>query len=167
MDAAPMDTAPTDDGLDALTDRERIDRNWTELLQELRVAQTGVQILSAFLLTVPFAPGFQRLDDEHRVVFGVVLWSALTSVLLLMTPVALHRQLFHRHQRPFLVGAAHQLARAGLVLMAVAYVGAAWTVLDVVLSTAVAWTVASLLAATAATLWVGLPWWIRRTHPPR
>ncbi|KQY55793.1 hypothetical protein ASD11_14915 [Aeromicrobium sp. Root495] len=157
MDAPPHHPVPPS--------ADRIDRNWTELLQELRVAQTGVQILSAFLLTVPFAPGFEELDDHHRAVFAVVLWSALTSVLLLMTPVALHRQLFRRGERAFLVNAAHQLARVGLVLMAVAYVGAAWTVLDVVLSLAVAWTVAGLLALTALGLWVGLPLWVRHVRP--
>lgn len=156
-----MTGSPRDEPGRAETPAERINRNWIELLQELRVAQTGVQILSAFLLTVPFTPGFARLDDAHRHVFAVVLWSALTSVLLLMTPVALHRQLFRHGERAFLVGAAHQLARVGLLLMAVAYVGAAWTVLEVVLPQAVAWAVSGMLALTAGGLWIALPLWVR------
>lgn len=162
-----MTEPPLDEPARAESRAERINRNWNELLQELRVAQTGVQILAAFLLTVPFAPGFDRLDDSHRHVFAVALWAALTSVLLLMTPVALHRQLFRHGERAFLVGAAHQLARAGLLLMAVAYVSAAWTVLEVVLPQPVAWVVSGMLAVTAGGLWIVLPLWVRRRERSR
>ena len=147
-----------------MTDRRtpaQLDRNWGELLQELRVVQTGVQILTAFLLTVPFAPGFDRLGATERDVFAVVLVCALMSTLLLMAPVALHRQLFHRGRRPWLVDTAHRLAQAGLALLAVANVGAAWLVLGLVTTARVAALAAALLGATALLLWVLLPAWER------
>ena len=68
--------------------RERMDRNWNELLQELRVAQTGVQILTAFLLTLPFQPAFKALSDSRTYVYVGVLLAAMTSMLMLLTPVA-------------------------------------------------------------------------------
>ena len=92
--------------------RERMDRNWNELLQELRVAQTGVQILTAFLLTLPFQPAFGDLPESRTNVYIGVLLSAMTSMLLLLTPVALHRALFRRGLKPWLVGAANVITRS-------------------------------------------------------
>ncbi len=147
-----------------MDDDERVDRNWNELLQELRVAQTGVQILTAFLLTVPFAPGFERLDGVDRGVFAAVLTCALLSTILLTTPVALHRQLFHRGRRRWLVAAAHRSAQVGLALLVVANVGAAWLVLGLLVPTTVAGVISALLATVALGLWVVLPWRMRRRH---
>ena len=90
---------------------ERLDRNWQEILQELRVAQTGVQILTGFLLTIPFTPRFESLPESRQVTYTVVLCGAVISTLLLMTPVALHRALFHRGARPWLVETADRFAR--------------------------------------------------------
>ncbi|TSD63142.1 DUF6328 family protein [Aeromicrobium piscarium] len=141
-----------------------LDRNWNELLQELRVAQTGVQILTAFLLTVPFSAAFETLTHERRIVYVGVLVSAMTSMLLLMTPVALHRRLFHRGERPWLVAAANRLSLVGLGLLAVANVGAAWLVVDVVLGTAEAFVVAGLMGLLALVLWWAMPMLTRRSH---
>ncbi len=140
----------------------RIDRNWSELLQELRVAQTGVQILTALLLTVPFSGRFDALSDEQRAVYVGVLLCAMTSMLLLLTPVALHRQLFHRGERPWLVDAANQLSRAGLVLLVVANIGTTWLVVDVVVNETWAIIVAVVLTVMVAALWIALPAWIRK-----
>lgn len=141
-----------------------LDRNWNELLQELRVAQTGVQILTAFLLTVPFSAAFDALSEGRRMVYVGVLMAAMTSLLLLMTPVALHRSLFHRGERPWLVAAANRLSLVGLALLAVANVGAAWLVVDVVLGTPEAYAVAGLLGVLAVALWWVLPSLTRRAH---
>lgn len=145
----------------------RLDRNWSELLQELRVAQTGVQILTAFLLTVPFSDGFDDLGGEQRVVYVVVLVSAMTAMVLLLAPVALHRSLFRRGERYWLVESANRLARAGLVLLAVANVGATWLVVDVVLGRTVAFAVAVPTGLLAAVLWWVLPWRLRRRRTHR
>jgi len=148
------------------SDPEELDRNWAELLQEVRVAQTGVQILTAFLLTVPFAPGFERLGTHDRRVFAAILVCALLSTLLLMAPVALHRQLFHQRRRVWLVDTAHRLAQVGLSLLVVAYVGAAWLVLDLILSPAVAAAAAIFLSVVAVGTWLVLPAWERRHGDP-
>jgi hypothetical protein len=136
---------------------ERLDRNWQELLQELRVAQTGVQILTGFLLTLPFTPRFESLSQSRHVVYAVVLCAAVVATFLLMTPVALHRALFHRGARPWLVEAADRVARWGLGALALANIGAVWLILDVVATAAVASIVAALLSVFIALVWVVLP----------
>ena len=141
---------------------DRIDRNWNELLQELRVAQTGVQILTAFLLTLPFQPGFKDLPDSRTYVYVGVLLSAMLSMLFLLSPVALHRALFHRGVRPWLVEAANLFARGGLTLLVAANVGAVWLVLDVVLDVAAASIAAALLAGFTTIGWLVLPAWVLR-----
>jgi hypothetical protein len=83
----------TDDGRDE-TGLERWDRNFTELLQELRVAQTGVQILFAFLLTLPFTNRFGSVSDLDKVVYVITLMASATATALLIAPVSYHRQVF-------------------------------------------------------------------------
>lgn len=142
--------------------RERMDRNWNELLQELRVAQTGVQILTAFLLTLPFQPAFKDLPDSRTYVYVAVLLSAMTSMLLLLTPVALHRALFRRGLKPWLVEAANIITRAGLVLLVAANVGAVWLVMDAVLGVTAASIAAGALAGLVTIGWIVLPAWVLR-----
>ena len=85
------------------TPAERADRNMGELLQELRVALPGVQVLFAFLLTVPFASGFTNLTaDQRDLYFGVLMATAISSALLI-APSALHRVLFRQRDKNFLV----------------------------------------------------------------
>jgi hypothetical protein len=139
-----------------------MDRNWNELLQELRVAQTGVQILTAFLLTLPFQPAFNDLPDSRTYVYVAVLLSAMTSMLLLLTPVALHRALFRRGLKPWLVEAANVITRAGLVLLVAANVGAVWLVMDVVLGVTAASIAAGALAGLVSIGWILLPAWVLR-----
>lgn len=135
----------------------RLDRNWQELLQELRVAQTGVQILTGFLLTLPFTPRFETLSESRHAVYAGALCSAVAATFLLMTPVALHRAMFHRHARPWLVEAAHQASRWGLGTLALANIGAVWLILDVVTTAWVAWLVAALIALFVLVAWVLVP----------
>jgi hypothetical protein len=142
------------------SERERIDRNWNELLQELRVAQTGVQILTAFLLTLPFQQGFRDLPDSRTYVYVGVLLSAMLSMLMLLSPVALHRALFHRGVRPWLVESANLFSRGGLVLLVAANVGAVWLVMDVVLGISAASIAAALLAGFTIVGWLLLPAWV-------
>ena len=85
------------------TDAERYDRNWSELIQELRVAQTGVQVLAGFLLTLPFTHRFFDIGDGHRVVYLVAFSLAVITVGLMTAPVALHRFLFGHHEKDVLV----------------------------------------------------------------
>ena len=140
--------------------RERMDRNWTELLQELRVAQTGVQILTAFLLTVPFQPAFKDLSESRTYVYVGVLLSAMTAMLMLLTPVALHRAVFRRGLKPWLVQTANVITRAGLVLLVAANVGAVWLVMDAVVGLAGASIAAGVLAGLVTVGWLVVPAWV-------
>jgi hypothetical protein len=137
--------------------RAKLDRNWQELLQELRVAQTGVQILTGFLLTLPFTPRFHELEESRHAVYAVVLCAAVTATFLLMTPVALHRALFGHNARPWLVQAADRASRWGLGVLALANIGAVWLILDVVTTTSIAALVASLIAIFVVVVWVIVP----------
>src|SRR4051812_48254436 len=106
------------------TEEERADRNLTDLLQELRVALPGVQVLFAFLLTVPFTQRFTTLSDfEEKLYYGVLISVALATVLL-VAPTAGHRILFRRQQKEYLVTVANNLSLAGMSLLAVSMCGA-------------------------------------------
>jgi Family of unknown function (DUF6328) len=131
---------------------ERADRNMVEMLQELRVAQTGVQILFAFLLSMSFTERFARIDDFQRWTYvTTLLLSALTTGLI-VAPAAIHRMLFGRGVKAFTVRIGHRLFVAGLVALALTLVGAVLLVLDV----AVGRTFAAWCAAAVGVLLVGL-----------
>ena len=135
----------------------RLERNWQELLQELRVAQTGVQILTGFMLTIPFTERFHELPESRHSAYAVILTGAVISTLLLMTPVALHRALFRRGERPWLVDVADRFARWGIGAMALTLLGAIWFILEVVTATAVAIAVAGGIAVFIVVAWVVVP----------
>jgi hypothetical protein len=106
------------------SEEERADRNLSDLLQELRVALPGVQVLFAFLLTVPFTNRFDDLSSfEQRLYFGVLITVALATVLL-VAPTIGHRILFRRQQKEYLVTVANRLALVGMFLLAVSMCGA-------------------------------------------
>ncbi|HEX3002813.1 MAG TPA: DUF6328 family protein [Angustibacter sp.] len=134
---------------------ERMDRNWNELLQELRVSQTGVQILAGFLLTLPFQQRFSQLGTPERTLYLVTVVVACLSTLLLVTPVVLHRALFRRHAKDTLVRAADRLARAGLVALGVTVSGVVTLVFTVVLG---GW--GGAVAGTLLLLALGASWWL-------
>ena len=96
------------------TPLQRLDRNWADLLQELRVVQTGVQLLTGFLLTLPFQSRFQELSQFQQNTYLVTLCAAVISTGFLIAPVSLHRYLFRRHARRLTVEVSHRLAQIGL-----------------------------------------------------
>ncbi len=118
---------------DTEPDRERLDRNWTDLLQELRVAQTGVQLLTGLLLTVPFQARFAELSDQQRTVYLIVASLSVFAAGLLITPVVLHRVLFRLDARETLVAAGQRFALAGFVVLGLAVVGVITLIFDIVL----------------------------------
>ncbi|GAB7188739.1 DUF6328 family protein [Kitasatospora sp. Ki12] len=144
----------------------RADRRLVELLQELRVLQTGVQIVFAFLLGVAFTPRFATLTDAQQDVYVATLLLAVVAAAVLATPVALHRGLYRHPGKERIVTVSARIAQAGLLLLAAALSGAVLLVLDVVLGTAVAVPITCLIALIFATLWFVLPWAVRRatTH---
>jgi uncharacterized protein DUF6328 len=106
------------------TPAERADRNLNELLSELRVALPGVQVLFAFLLTVPFSQRFTRLSETQRATFYVTLMLTAVATLLLIAPTAHHRVQFRMKAKQHIVDVANRLVIAGLLFLALAMAGA-------------------------------------------
>lgn len=139
------------------SEADRLDRNFNEQLQELRIAQAGVQILFAFLLTIPFQQRFAELTDLQRTIYLVTLMAASISVIVFTAPVALHRTLFREGLKDFIVNYTDRLMSVGLLALGLGIIGGVVLVLDVLLSHTVAfWTGAALLALELA-LWVAVP----------
>jgi hypothetical protein len=145
------------------TEMERLDRNWNNLLQELRVVQTGVQLLTGFLLTLPFQQRFGVLDQHMRITYLATVGCSVAATVLLIAPVGIHRLLFRRHRLQVLVSAAHRCAYAGLALLGLALTG-----VTVIIFAAVAGTTAGLIAGACALAMFAFFWWLLplrlRTH---
>ena len=114
------------------TEQERADRNWNDLLQELRVTQTGVQLLAGFLATIPFQSRFSELDGFQRAWYVGLLCLAFATVGVLLAPVAMHRHLFQEGVKPALVQAGHRLTSTALVMIGLMLGGILFLVVDVV-----------------------------------
>src|SRR3954454_6040063 len=139
------------------TPMERCDRNLVELLQEVRVVKTGVQVLFAFLLTAPLAPRFPQLTSFQRHDYFVTLLSAGAAAILLIAPTAYHRILFRCGDKEFLVQVANRFTLLGLAFVAISMIGALLLVTDLMFDGAVV--VASGALATLGCLawWCPLP----------
>ncbi|TNY35875.1 DUF6328 family protein [Thermomonospora catenispora] len=135
------------------TPAERADRNFMELLQGFRVAVTGVQVLFAFLLTVPFAPGFAKVDAADRGLFYVALVSAAVASMLYIAPAAQHRVLFRRGMKEKLVHRANLYGMIGTSALAVSMMAATLLVLDYLFDGVLPVLTAAALAALALWLW--------------
>ena len=139
------------------TTTQRLDRNWAGLLQELRVVQTGVQLLTGFLLTLPFQQRFDALDNDMRMLYLATVVCSVGSTVLLIAPVAMHRILFRQRRLKALVSAAHRCAYAGLLLLGLALAGVTVVVFYAVAGPAAA-VIAGICAAVAfATFWLIVP----------
>ncbi|WP_030491807.1 DUF6328 family protein [Micromonospora chokoriensis] len=143
------------------TEKQRWQRNFADLLQELRVAQTGVQILFAFLLTLPFSNGFTQTSEFQRDVYIVALLAAAAATALIISPVAFHRALFRQGRKPELVRFAHRMATGGLAFMLIAMVSAVLLITDFVLDRPIAFVLSALAGIWFLTFWVVLPF-VRR-----
>ena len=132
-------------------------RQMGELLQELRVALPGVQILFGFLLTVPFAQRWGDTDDFQRTLFLITLLAIATATGCFIAPTAAHRVRFHQRDRSFLVSYANVAAIAGLVCLLVAMVCAVLLVTDFVFSRTTALIAAGAIALVLTTLWFAVP----------
>jgi high-affinity Fe2+/Pb2+ permease len=146
---------------------QRADRNFGDLLQELRVAQTGVQFLFAFLLTAPLQAGFTRMGGGDRALLVVDILVLAAAAVCLIAPVAWHRALFRRHLKDQVVDAANRLARAGLTFLAVGIVLSITLAVSLVTPTWVAVLGGAGIAALAVMLWLVLPLRHRRALPDR
>jgi hypothetical protein len=147
---------------DDKSEEQKRDRQMIELLNELRVAIPGVQILFGFLLTVPFAQGFQRATDFQRDVYFVTLLLAALSTACLIAPSTAHRVLFHEGERPWVIENANRMLIWGAVSLALALTGAVLLVTDYLFDGASVYIVPPLLLLTFAWMWFLLPWSRRR-----
>ncbi len=142
---------------DSESNEERLDRELEELLQELRLALPGVQILFAFLLVVPFNNRFKETDGLQRGVWFAALLLALGAVACLIAPTAYHRIRFRDFDKEHLVTTATRLAIAGLAFLAASLAASAFFVTGFVYNDAVAALAAGVAVGTIGGLWFGLP----------
>lgn len=141
---------------------ERADRNWTDVLQELRVLQTGTQILTGFLLAIAFQPAFAALTHGQRVFYLVLVVLSALSAIVALAPVALHRALFARREKGTVVAFGHTALVTALATIAVLLVGVIAFVFDVVLGDTASWTIGAAAGLLVVVLWIVVPWRLRR-----
>ena len=139
------------------TEKERLDRNLTELLGELRVALPGVQVLFAFLLTVPFTQQFSKVTPfQEKVYFVTLLLTALASALLI-APTAHHRIEFRQKDKRHIIKVANVMAIAGLAALALAMVGAVLLITDFLFGTEATIAVSAVTFLLFAIVWYAMP----------
>lgn len=141
---------------------EQLDRHWIELLQELRLAQTGTQILFAFLLTIAFSQPFRDADRFTHLVFAGTLIASAVATGLFLAPVSVHRLTYQQKVRDKLLPIAARLTIAGMVFLVAAIVGGLLLALDVVLNRTSAYVVTAAVLAVILACWYALPAWVRR-----
>jgi hypothetical protein len=145
------------------TELERCDRHLAELMQEVRVAQTGVQVLFGFLLTVPFTARFDALTTGQRTLYFATLALSGAAAMLLIAPTSHHRILFRCGDKHHVVRTANRYAIAGLLCVGMAMVGALVFVADVVFGSPLAAAAGAVAALACAWSWYGQPLLRRRT----
>jgi cation transport ATPase len=139
------------------SEQERINRELIELLNELRVALPGVQVLFAFLLAVPFTQRFGQLTDAQEYAFFVSLLCTAFGSVLLIAPSAYHRLRFRQHDKEQLIQTANRLSIAGTIFLALAMTSAVYLITDLVFNAPVTLIVTAVTGATFAWFWYGLP----------
>lgn len=139
------------------TEQEKLDRKWEDQLQELRVMQTGVQLLAGFLLTLPFQAKFADLDTFQRVLFLALMVVAALTTLCVMTPVSVHRHLSGQHIKHRVVSAAQVAMMSALIGVALLVVGMLTLIFDVVVARTPALVVGGSAALVAVALLAVLP----------
>lgn len=146
------------------TEEERADRKWVELLQEIRVAQTGVQILFGFLLTVVFTPRYVNLQDTDKVIYIVTVVLGACATGALIGPVSLHRLVSGRRVKPQAVQWASRLTLVGLLLLLATMTSSLLLILRVATHDAfVPWLVAGVVTWYLL-CWFVLPLWTRQRY---
>jgi hypothetical protein len=145
---------------------EKRDRQMLELLNELRVALPGVQILFGFLLTVPFAQGFEKVTSTQRTLFFAAVLATAASTICLIAPSATHRLRFHKNDRAFIIESASRYMIAGLVFLALAIVLAIAMVTDFLYDHWITWAAPSAIALALIGLWFARPLLRRESSGP-
>lgn len=143
------------------TPAERYDRNWNELLQELRVLQTGTQILTGFLLALAFQPAFHDLSDGQRTFYLVLVILSAASAVIALAPVALHRVLFGEGAKGTTVAYGHLALVSALVIVSALLIGVVGFIFHVVVGAMSAWIMAGSLLLVVSVLWIVIPLVVR------
>ncbi|WP_425310222.1 DUF6328 family protein [Ammonicoccus fulvus] len=141
---------------------ERLDRNWNELLQEMRVIQTGIQILFGFLLTVPFQPRFVQLTQSERVMFVILLALVALSTVINLAPILAHRLVFQQRRKAWLVALANRSAIIAIALLGLALVAGLGLVINLTFGEVPGYWAAGLLAVVILLAWLVAPLRMRR-----
>jgi membrane-bound metal-dependent hydrolase YbcI (DUF457 family) len=162
-DNAPASEPRPTDGRDE-SPNQRSDRNWEEILQELRVTQTGTQILTGFLLTLAFQPRFAELDTYQIVVYLALVAVATATTVLGLAPVSLHRALFGRGVKQEVVAVANRILRATLVAVAALIVGVILLIFDVVVGRAAGLIAAAIAVVAIIVCWLLVPFGAGRIY---
>jgi len=139
------------------SEEQRLDRNLLELLNELRVALPGVQVLFAFLLTVPFTQRFTTLSETQKTVYYLTLLATAASALLLIAPSAHHRINFRQQDKAYIVFLANKLTIAGLAFLAAAMSGVVWLITAVLYSSTATAVATAVTAFAFVLLWYVVP----------
>lgn len=146
------------------TELERVDRNFDELLQELRVSQNGTQILFAFLLTVPFSNGFRNVSNFQRGLYFGTLVTAALSAAMLIAPAVMHRIVFRRHMKNELLRIASATVLTGQAMLTLTVAGAVWLIGDYLYGHVAGAAVAVIVAAWWSLWFFLLPIRMRAHH---
>lgn len=156
----PRAATPSDE--EDETSQERLNRNWADILQELRVIQAGTQILAGFLLAAAFQPRFTELDPIALIIYFSLLGAATATTIIALTPVLLHRSLFRKGAKASLVGLGSLLVTIALVGVGITLAGTVLLIVDLVWGLAVGIVAAGAVLLVLLALWVLLPWRVRR-----
>ena len=148
---------PDDDDQGQEDKEERLNRELIELLNELRVALPGVQVLFAFLLTVPFSQRFARVTELQKDVYFATLLCTAASTLLLIAPSSYHRLRWRQHDKEQMLETSNRLSIAGTIFLALAMTGAVFLITDLLFGATVTGVVTALTAGLFAWFWYGLP----------
>jgi cyanate permease len=139
------------------SESQKLDRNWGELLQELRITQTGLQLLTGFLLTLPFTQVFPSLDDGQKGLYLSLVLIAGVAVGVNMTPIMLHRRVFRERRKDRVVALGHQMIQVVMGAVALLIIGMSVLIFSVVTSWTAGLVVGALLAIVLVVLLVVVP----------
>jgi len=142
-------------------EQDRLNRQMIELLNELRVAMPGVQVLFGFLLAVPFQQRFAEVDDFQKIVYFVTLLAAATATAFLIAPSAYHRIVFRQHDKPHIIRLGTRQFLGGIVALSVAMTGAVLLVTDVLFGAPTVVVTVIAVAGMFGWLWFGIGLWRR------
>ncbi|MDH4112863.1 MAG: DUF6328 family protein [Actinomycetota bacterium] len=139
------------------TEKERIDRELIEFLNEVRVVLPGVQVLFAFLLTLPFTGKFAEITGGERVAYTIAFFSTTLAAVLMITPSAFHRLRFRKGDKEAILRMSSRLILAGIAFLGIAIVSVVWLVTELVFSSSTANVVGPITALVIVSLWLALP----------